>query len=104
MGIPPGPSEGSEVHRALPLLLSRGLSRHTTPSTPSGGMPGRAGGVAPGGRTATHMESTLYLRLTCSGRRMTQMGQVRRAPSMGREVGLRRLELPSVNYRAAGRG
>ena len=23
-------------------------------------MPGRAGGVAPGGRTATHTESTLY--------------------------------------------
>ena len=36
-------------------------------------MPGRAGGVAPGGRTATHTESTLYLRRTCSGRRMTQM-------------------------------
>src|SRR5580700_12185082 len=48
------PSEGSEVHRALPLVLSRGLSRHTTASTPSGGMPGRAGGVAPGGRTASH--------------------------------------------------
>jgi hypothetical protein len=41
--------------------LSRGLSRHTTASTPSGGMPGRAGGVAPGGRTATHTESTLYI-------------------------------------------
>jgi hypothetical protein len=25
-------------------------------------MPGRAGGVAPGGRTATHTESALYLR------------------------------------------
>ena len=37
-------------------------------------MPGRAGGVAPGGRTATHTERTLYLRRTCSGRRMTQMG------------------------------
>src|SRR5207302_1159922 len=72
--IPPGPSEGSEVHMALPLVLSRGLSRHTTASTPSGGMPGRAGGVVPGGRTATHTESTLYLRRTCSGRRMTQMG------------------------------
>ena len=34
-------------------------------------MPGRAGGVAPGGRNATHTESTLYLRRTCSGRRMT---------------------------------
>src|SRR6266403_2906733 len=50
MGIPPGPSEGSEVHRAWPLVLSRGLSKHTTASTPSGGMPRRAGGVAPGGR------------------------------------------------------
>ena len=39
-------------------------------------MPGRAGGVAPGGRTATHTESTLYLRRTCSGRRMTQMGHL----------------------------
>ena len=38
MGIPPGPSEGSEVHSALPLVLSRGLSRHTTASTPSGGI------------------------------------------------------------------
>ena len=27
-------------------------------------MPGRAGGVAPGGRTATYTESTLYLRPT----------------------------------------
>ena len=44
----------------MPLVLSRGLSRHTTASTPSGGMPGRAGGVAPGGRTATYTESTLY--------------------------------------------
>jgi threonine dehydrogenase-like Zn-dependent dehydrogenase len=32
--------DGSEF--ALPLVLSRGLSRHTTSSTPSGGMPGRA--------------------------------------------------------------
>src|SRR5260370_41598915 len=68
MGIPPGPSEGSEVHRALPLVLSRGLSRHTTASTPSGGMPGRAGGVAPGGRTATHTESTLYRIIERTGR------------------------------------
>jgi hypothetical protein len=44
MGIPPGPSEGSEVHRALPLVLSRGLSRHTTASTP----PGNIFYIAPG--------------------------------------------------------
>ena len=31
----------------------------------------------PAGRTATHTESTLYLRRTCNGRRMTQMGQNR---------------------------
>src|SRR5258708_39546690 len=68
MGIPPGSSEGSEVHRTLPLVLSRGLSRHTTASTPSGGMPGRAGGVAPGGRTATHPESTLYRIIERTGR------------------------------------
>src|SRR6516162_3389375 len=49
-----GPGEGSAVHTALPLVLSRGLSRHTTASTPSGCMPGRAGGMAPNGRTATH--------------------------------------------------
>ena len=40
-------------------------------------MPGRAGGVAPGGRTATHTESTPYLRRTCSGRRMAQTGASR---------------------------
>src|SRR5205823_6558830 len=33
-------SDGGEVHRALPLVLSRGLSRHTTASTPSGACPG----------------------------------------------------------------
>src|SRR6516225_10175537 len=37
-------------------------------------MPGRAGGAAPGGRTGTHTESTLYLRRTCTRRRMTQIG------------------------------
>jgi hypothetical protein len=36
--------------------------------------------------------------------RTAGMGQVRRATSMGTKVGLMRLELPSVNYRAAGRG
>src|SRR5260370_35621009 len=43
-------------------------------------MPGRAGGVAPGSRTATHTESTLYLRRMCCCRRMTQMGQLATAP------------------------
>src|SRR5947208_3294239 len=41
MGIPPGvPVTAAKVHRTLPLVLSRGLSRHTTPSTPSGACPG----------------------------------------------------------------
>ena len=31
-------------------------------------MPGRAGGVAPGGRTATHTESTLYRIIERTGR------------------------------------
>jgi hypothetical protein len=35
---------------------------------------------------------------------MTGVGQVRRATSMGTKVGWIRLELPSVNYRAADRG
>ena len=38
------------------------------------------------------------------GEPMAGMGQVRRATSMGTKVGLMPLELPSVNYRAAGRG
>jgi hypothetical protein len=33
----------------------RAVAWHTTASTPSGGMPGRAG-LAPGGRTATRTE------------------------------------------------
>src|SRR6266705_3496728 len=41
MGIPPGvPVTAAKVHGALPLVLSRGLSRHTTASTPSGACPG----------------------------------------------------------------
>src|SRR5438445_6283291 len=41
MGIPPGvPVTATKVHRTLPLVLSRGLSRHTTASTPSGACPG----------------------------------------------------------------
>jgi DNA invertase Pin-like site-specific DNA recombinase len=32
------------------------------------GMPGRAGGVAPGGRTATYTESTLYRIIERTGR------------------------------------
>ena len=60
MGIPPAvPVKAAKSIGPCPLL-SRGLSRQTTASTPSGGMPGRPGGVAPRGRTATHTESTLY--------------------------------------------
>src|SRR5271155_2440063 len=83
MGIPPGvPVKAAKSKSIGPCpLLSRGLSRHTTASTPSGGMPGRAGGVAPGGRTAAHTESTLYLRRTCSGRQMAQTGHEERFPS-----------------------
>src|SRR5439155_4742728 len=41
MGIPPGvPVTAAKVERTLPLVLSRGLSRHTTASTPSGACPG----------------------------------------------------------------
>jgi integrase len=51
MGIPPGvPVKAAKSIGPCPSVLSRGLSKHTTASTPSGGMPGRAGGVAPGGR------------------------------------------------------
>src|SRR4029077_20687905 len=49
-------------------------------------MPGRAGGVAPDGRTATHTESTLYLRRSCSGRRMAQIGHIRPAASAPERV------------------
>src|SRR5438093_1087205 len=41
MGIPPGvPVTAAKVPRTLPLVLSRGSSRHTTASTPSGACPG----------------------------------------------------------------
>jgi CO/xanthine dehydrogenase Mo-binding subunit len=55
------------------------------------------------GRFGERPEST-HGRPSLRGRQRSLMGQVRRATSMGTKVGLMRLELPSVNYRAAGRG
>src|SRR5215472_1329732 len=76
MGIPPGvPVKAPKFIGPCHSYCRADCPRYTTASTPSAGMPGRAGGVAPGGRTATHTESALCLRRTCSGRRMMQTGQ-----------------------------
>ena len=65
----------AKVHRTLPLALSRGLSRHTTASTPSGACRAyrRRGSGQP---HCAHSECTLYPRRTCCGRRMTQTEQL----------------------------
>src|SRR3954449_2147190 len=60
MGIPPGvPVKAAKSIGPCPDCRADcpGTQR---PAHPPGGMPGLAGGVAPGGRTATHTESTLY--------------------------------------------
>src|SRR6516225_10044563 len=77
MDIPPGVAVKA-AQSILPLVLSRGLSRHTTASTPSGACPG----VPAAWSRRPHCDSygkyslseTDYLRRTCSDRRMTQMG------------------------------
>src|SRR5216683_1694077 len=81
MGVPPGvPVTAAKVHRTLPLVLSRGLSRHTTASTPSGACPGvpaawlRAAALRSYGKYS--LSETDVLR-----RRMTQMGQEDQFPS-----------------------
>src|SRR6516164_6969773 len=71
MGIPPGvPVKATKVHRALPSYCRADCPGTQRPAHPPATCPGVPAGL-PAGRTATH----LYLRRTCSGRRMTQMGQ-----------------------------
>src|SRR6516225_7945576 len=75
MGIPPGvPVKATKSIGPCPRYCRADCPGTQRPAHPPGRCPGVPAGL-PAGRTATHTESTLYLRRTCSGRRMTQMGQ-----------------------------
>src|SRR5437868_4994485 len=61
MGIPPGvPVKAAKSIGPCPSYCRADCPGTQQPAHPPAALPGRASGVAPGGRTATYTESTLY--------------------------------------------